>query len=358
VPALIRGADTILEYPMVDQDPLPRWTHGRLTLLGDAAHPMVPRGSNGAGQAIIDARCLAGRLKKDGVGPAALESYDQRARARHGRRRAHEPAARRPMRSCARCYERSGGKPFARIDDIVPHGRTAGDLGQLQARGRLRPGRAEGARFVPLTADPADTLTYKNGDPPMRLFTRALTALLVSATAMAAHAWPDQPITLVVPYTPGTGIDLVARQLSARLPALLGQPVIVDNVAGASGNIGSEKVARAKPDGYTLMVQVNTLVMNRSLYKSLSYDPVADFAPVSLTSWGSLLLVTNPNVQKASTVAQMVSAAKASPRARCTWCSVILRTSAWLVSMWARSSMAAWSPRLARTALRILACSS
>ncbi|MBN8754266.1 MULTISPECIES: tripartite tricarboxylate transporter substrate binding protein [Variovorax] len=146
------------------------------------------------------------------------------------------------------------------------------------------------------------------------LISKTLATLLVAAgTATAAHAWPDQPITLVVPYTPGTGIDLVARQLSARLPAKLGQPVIVENVAGASGNIGSERVARAKPDGYTLMVQVNTLVMNRSLYRSLSYDPVADFAPVSLTSWGTLLLVTNPNVQKATSVQQMVSAAKAEP---------------------------------------------
>jgi tripartite-type tricarboxylate transporter receptor subunit TctC len=148
----------------------------------------------------------------------------------------------------------------------------------------------------------------------MRSLTKTLATLLAAAgMATAAHAWPDQPITLVVPYTPGTGIDLVARQLSARLPALLGQPVIVENVAGASGNIGSERVARAKPDGYTLMVQVNTLVMNRSLYKSLSYDPVADFAPVSLTSWGTLLLVTNPNVQKVTSVQQMVSAAKAAP---------------------------------------------
>jgi tripartite-type tricarboxylate transporter receptor subunit TctC len=147
----------------------------------------------------------------------------------------------------------------------------------------------------------------------MRFLTKTLATLLVAASAVAAHAWPDQPITLVVPYTPGTGIDLVARQLSARLPALLGQPVVVENVAGASGNIGSEKVARAKPDGYTLMVQVNTLVMNKSLYKTLSYDPVTDFTPVTLTSWGTLLLVTNPNVQKATTVAQMVAAAKAQP---------------------------------------------
>ena len=112
---------------------------------------------------------------------------------------------------------------------------------------------------------------------------------------------------------PGTGIDLIARQLSVRLPAALGQPVMVDNVAGASGNIGSEKVARARPDGYTLMVQVNTLVMNKSLYKTLAYDPVADFTPVTLTSWGTLLLVTNPNVRKTTSVEQMVAAAKAQP---------------------------------------------
>jgi tripartite-type tricarboxylate transporter receptor subunit TctC len=147
----------------------------------------------------------------------------------------------------------------------------------------------------------------------MRSLTKILATLLMAAGAAAAQAWPDQPITLVVPYTPGTGIDLIARQLSVRLPAVLGQPVIVDNTAGASGNIGSEKVARAKPDGYTLMVQVNTLVMNKSLYKSLAYDPVNDFTPVSLTSWGTLLLVTNPNVQKTATVAQMVADAKANP---------------------------------------------
>lgn len=147
----------------------------------------------------------------------------------------------------------------------------------------------------------------------MRLLVRALAALVTAAGAMAAQAWPDQPITLVVPYTPGTGIDLIARQLSAQLPQALGQPVVVDNVPGASGNIGSEKVARARPDGYTLMVQVNTLVMNKSLYKSLAYDPVADFTPVTLTSWGTLLLVTNPQAQKATTLAQLVAAAKAQP---------------------------------------------
>ena len=139
----------------------------------------------------------------------------------------------------------------------------------------------------------------------------AMTTWLAVSSAFAA--WPTQPITLVVPFTPGTGADMVARQLSAHLPAALGQPVIVDNVPGASANLGSEKVARAKPDGYTLLVQANTLVMNRSLYKNLSYDPVADFVPVTQVAWGTMLLVTNPEVQKVHSVSEVVNAAKARP---------------------------------------------
>lgn len=145
-----------------------------------------------------------------------------------------------------------------------------------------------------------------------RIGVRAL-LLAAALNGGVAHAWPDHPITLVVPYTPGTGIDLIARQLANHLPAQLGQPVVVSNVPGASGNIGSEKAANAKPDGYTLLVQVSTLVMNRSLYKSLPYDPVADFTPVTLTSWGTLLLVANPQAQQATTVADVVKAAKAAP---------------------------------------------
>ena len=144
VPALIRAADAVLEYPMVDQDPLPRWTHGRLTLLGDAAHPMVPRGSNGAGQAIIDARCLAGALMKTGVGPQALEDYDHE---RVGATTAVVLTNRsNPPDSILReVHQRSGGRPFERIDTIVSSAElqaisdnykrvTGSDPAQLRAR--------------------------------------------------------------------------------------------------------------------------------------------------------------------------------------------------------------------------------
>ena len=90
----------------------------------------------------------------------------------------------------------------------------------------------------------------------------ALSALLAARPAFAA--WPDQPVKLVVPFTPGTGPDIIARFLGEKLTTRLGQPVVVDNVTGASGNIGSAQVARAKPDGTTLMSSVNTLVMNAS----------------------------------------------------------------------------------------------
>ncbi len=103
------------------------------------------------------------------------------------------------------------------------------------------------------------------------------------------------PLRLMVPFTPGTGMDLIARTLGPKLAERLNRPVVVENRVGASGNIGTEAVVRAAPDGSTLLVSVNTLVMNRSLYPQLSFDPVHDLEPISQTSWGQLLLVTHPN---------------------------------------------------------------
>ena len=118
VAAMIEGTETVLAYPMVDQDPLPRWSFGRVTLLGDAAHPMVPRGSNGAGQAILDARCLADLLATRGLAPEALTEYDQVRNAATAKivlmNRSNPPDA-----ILREVHERSGDKPFARIEDLV-----------------------------------------------------------------------------------------------------------------------------------------------------------------------------------------------------------------------------------------------
>ena len=144
------------------------------------------------------------------------------------------------------------------------------------------------------------------------LFTRrGLVALALLASAGLAAA-QDGPLRLVVPFTPGTGIDLIARTVGPKLSERLKRPVVVENRAGASGNIGTEAVVRAAPDGSTLLVSVNTLVMNRSLYPQMPFDPVRDLQPVSLTSWGQLILVTHPR-SGFKTAGDLIAAAKKSP---------------------------------------------
>lgn len=125
VPAFIRAADSVLEFPMVDQDPLPRWSFDRITLLGDAAHPMVPRGSNGAGQAILDARALTTALQKHADPVAALKAYeDQRLEATTRivlTNRTNPPDA-----ILREVFERTGDRPFKAIDDVISRNELVG----------------------------------------------------------------------------------------------------------------------------------------------------------------------------------------------------------------------------------------
>ena len=118
VPSFIRAADSVLEFPMVDQDPLPRWSFGRATLLGDAAHPMVPRGSNGAGQAILDVRVLTDALRQEVDPVAALASYEKQRLEATTRivltNRTNPPDA-----ILREVFERTHDRPFEAIDDII-----------------------------------------------------------------------------------------------------------------------------------------------------------------------------------------------------------------------------------------------
>ncbi len=119
VPAFLCAADAVLEFPMVDQDPLPWWTQGRVTLLGDAAHPMVPRGSNGAGQAILDARALAEALSTHRDPAEALQAYEAKRReatANVVRMNRQNP----PDAILREVFVRSGDRPFERIEDVIP----------------------------------------------------------------------------------------------------------------------------------------------------------------------------------------------------------------------------------------------
>ena len=131
----------------------------------------------------------------------------------------------------------------------------------------------------------------------MNTLLRVIAVFALTISVALAQTYPAQPIKLIVGFTHGTGIDIIARSVGQKLQERLGQPVVVENKAGASGNIGTEFVARAKPDGYTLLVTVNTLVMNPALYKALPFDPVKDFAPISVAAWGSLLLAVAPGAK-------------------------------------------------------------
>jgi tripartite-type tricarboxylate transporter receptor subunit TctC len=144
------------------------------------------------------------------------------------------------------------------------------------------------------------------------LHRRTLLGSVLVLAGASARAQSEPPLRLIVPFTPGTGIDLIARQIGPYLAERLGRQVVVENRAGASGNIGTEVVVRAPADGSTLLVTVNTLVMNRALYPKLAFDPVRDLDPITLTSQGTLLLVASKKVG-ITTVPDLLARAHARP---------------------------------------------
>lgn len=152
----------------------------------------------------------------------------------------------------------------------------------------------------------------------MSSWPRLACAALLAGAAWAAHsqgAYPSRPIKVVVPFTPGGGTDVVTRLLADRLRAATGWTLVVDNRAGAGGNIGMEAVARSKPDGYTLgMGQTANLAINPSLYPRMPYDAAKDFAPVALVAGQPVVLVVNGS-SRFKTLADLVAAAKDKPSA-------------------------------------------
>jgi len=148
---------------------------------------------------------------------------------------------------------------------------------------------------------------------------RFITTLVLVATAalsmpaMAQPGFPDKPIMLVVPFPPGGPTDAMARTLAAEMKNRLGQPVIVENRAGAGGNIGAEYVARAAPDGQTLLFGTSgPLAINASLYRKVNYDPVKSFAPVIQVGHLPNILVVHPSVP-AKNVKELIAYAKSNP---------------------------------------------
>src|SRR6185295_7294165 len=140
----------------------------------------------------------------------------------------------------------------------------------------------------------------------------ALAATALSASAFA-QAWPAKPIRIVVPFPPGGGTDIIARETSQRVAAATGWTFVIDNKPGAGGNLGVDAVAKAPADGYTLVLgQTSNLAINPTLYAKMPYDPFKDLVPVSLVATAPLVLVV-PAASPYRTVADVVNAAKAKP---------------------------------------------
>ena len=147
------------------------------------------------------------------------------------------------------------------------------------------------------------------------MLSRAVTCAVLAFAALSAHAqpFPNKPIRLIAPFPPGGEIDLVARGLGQKMTESMGQPVVVENVAGAAGAIGSERVAKSAPDGYTILLGATTThAINPALNAKLAYDALKDFTPISLVTTIPHVLVVNAAVP-ATTLAEFVKLAKSKP---------------------------------------------
>jgi tripartite-type tricarboxylate transporter receptor subunit TctC len=147
----------------------------------------------------------------------------------------------------------------------------------------------------------------------MRYLVIAIALLGAGAPTPSRADYPDRTIEIVVPYTPGGTVDLLARALAPRLTAAWGQPVVILNRPGAGGSVGAEFVAKSAPDGYTLFLSTNSpLTTNLTLYPSLGYDPLRDFEPIILAGENALVLAANPQLPAAN-IKELIALAKSEP---------------------------------------------
>jgi len=136
--------------------------------------------------------------------------------------------------------------------------------------------------------------------------------LLFVLEAAVADVYPSKPVKLILPFPPGGGTDILGRLIGEQLSARLGQPVVQENRGGAGGNLGAEAVARAAPDGYTLLLAAPTLAISPALYPKLAYDPLKDLAPIALVATVPNVMITHPSVP-ARTLQEFIALAKRRP---------------------------------------------
>jgi tripartite-type tricarboxylate transporter receptor subunit TctC len=140
----------------------------------------------------------------------------------------------------------------------------------------------------------------------------ALTVVLAALGPAGAQSYPSKPIRVIVPFAAGGAVDVLARLVSAKMSESIGQPVIIENRAGAAGNVAADAVAKSPPDGYTILQNTNGQAISPSLYKSLPFDAVKDFTPVTQLVASQLLLVATPSLP-AKSVQELIALAKAKP---------------------------------------------
>ena len=143
-----------------------------------------------------------------------------------------------------------------------------------------------------------------------RFMALVLCTLVLSAGAQ--EQYPSRPLRFILPFPPGGGTDILGRLIAERLSASLGQPVVTENRGGAGGNVGAEAAARSAPDGYTIVLCAPSLAISPSLYSKLNYDPVKDFAPVSLVATVPNVMITHPSVP-AQTLQEFIAHARTRP---------------------------------------------
>ena len=140
-----------------------------------------------------------------------------------------------------------------------------------------------------------------------------MAALLMSVSVSVAASYPARPITLIVPYPPGGGNDVIARLVSAKMSADLGEPIVIENRGGAGSTIGTRDAARSAPDGYTILIATSSLAINPSLYPDADYDPRKDFAAIGLIGSSPNLVVVTPSAPVHS-IAELIALAKSKPQ--------------------------------------------
>ena len=197
----------------------------------------------------------------------------------------------------ARCFERT-------LNCDGPRRRSDGAAGRVSAPSQ----NGRGRRLRDRVADELNTLSRRAA-----LALLALVATVLAAHAQGADTYPSRPITLVVPFAPSGGNDIMARLVGERMGKALGQQIVVENRPGAGGNIGSRQAARSAPDGYTMLLAfTGTIGINPSLYANLGYDPGKELTPIGSIATSPAVLVVHPSLP-VKTLRELIAYAKANP---------------------------------------------